>query len=603
MRLRRRRPLGVVGVSVVLAALACGEIEGTPRTLAPLNVCPANPCETYAEIAPGRGKPKCNGGRCEYALPDLGYTLSFVVHVPTNSQEVAGLTFIVPWETFTSRTSTDPCAPPSCLPFVAGEKRGRYRMTAEAVAQTGLPVADPTVSVPVRVAWVPVTDARGEIEASDVGLPLDTVFTSSAILSPRSGAPPEVLYSQPLAPGRYLRYVYPQPPFDAYLPPAIDVVTADVFTREEDIVLGQTTPVDDPGGTSRTALVRRAEGLDGWRLWLADATTGQRISTLRTLEGTESEVRLQTTGQSASPQTTALREGVDVVVAPPEDWVAVPRLVSTLIGGTGLRPVNYPALPPPTRVTGLVSARLEGVDETPAVAVPGRVSFRSAELLQQSGGTSQLLRYETSVATDATGLFATVLPPGRYSVTVEPDPLTDRGKVTTEVEIEATSQDFALNLSAPLKTTTRGRAILADGRPLADADVIATAAPDLTTPRRLRPRPARTRTGPDGSFSLALEQGAHQLAVVPQDGSGFPRVVVLTAVGGSDPKGVDLADIEIPAPVNVAFALKNPRGFVPIPRATVRAFTQLSRGGWVEVGRAISNQGGQVEMLLARQPR
>ena len=359
---------------------------------------------------------------------------------------------------------------------------------------------------------------------------------------------------------------------------------------------------DDPEGTSGVALVRRAEGLDGWRIWLSDSANGQRISTLHTLAGTESEVRLHTSGQSASPPSTALRDNVDVVVAPPADWVAVPRLVSTLIGGIGLRPLNVPSVPPPTRVTGLVAVRTPGAPS--AAGVPSRVAFRSSALLQESGDSSQLLQYATELTTDGSGLFATVLPPGSYDLTVEPDPATGRGKTTERVEISASPLDpragVAINVEPPARTSVTGRAMLSDGRVLADAEVIASASPEPPSPRRLRPRPAVTRTGRDGSFSLSLDQGSYQVTVVPQEGSGLPRVVSLATISG---EAVTIPDVEVPAPVKLAFRLANPSAFLPVASAVVRVFADMPSGAVIEVGRAVSNAEGQVEILLAREPR
>lgn len=111
----------------------------------------------------------------------------------------------------------------------------------------------------------------------------------------------------------------------------------------------------------------------------------------------------------------------------------------------------------------------------------------------------------------------------------------------------------------------------------------------------------RARTAPDGSFTLSLDPGAHQIAVVPQEGSGFPRVVVLADASG---ERLELAPVEIPAPVKLAFRLNNAsNAFVPIANAVVRVFADTTAGGAVEVGRATSDARGQVEILLAREPR
>jgi hypothetical protein len=131
---------------------------------------------------------------------------------------------------------------------------------------------------------------------------------------------------------------------------------------------------------------------------------------------------------------------------------------------------------------------------------------------------------------------------------------------------------------------------------------MASASPDPSVARRLRPRPVRTRTAADGSFALSLDEGAQQIAVVPQAGSGFPRVVVLADVTG---ESFVLPPVEIPAPVKLAFRLNNvSNAFVPIANAIVRVFAEAPGGGGVvEVGRGAADERGQVEILLAREPR
>jgi hypothetical protein len=66
-----------------------------------------------------------------------------------------------------------------------------------------------------------------------------------------------------------------------------------------------------------------------------------------------------------------------------------------------------------------------------------------------------------------------------------------------------------------------------------------------------------------------------------------------------------LPPVEIPAPVKLAFRLNNEsNAFVPIASAIVRVFAEAPGvGGVVEVGRGAADERGQVEILLAREPR
>lgn len=598
-----RSALPVVALGAVLAcspAFACSPIEELGTSVLAQNACPANACDAYAELAPGRGRPQCSAGRCEFAPAQLGYPFRATITLPTSSPYAPGVTFVLAGEDFQRSSAPSACAPPTCvrLPDL-GEARGSYTFDDASAQAVGLPVPG-GLSVPVRVVFTPLAGTTDQIDARDTGLPLDDAFAASNFQSRNPGADPEVFYTRPLAPGRYLRYSYPAPPYDAYLPPAVDAVRV-VVLLVDDLVLGSPqVPLDDPGGTARNADVTRDEGLDGWRMWLADSATGQRISTLRTLTGTRALVRLETTRQSA-PGTNALREGVEVVLVPPATEVAVPSLVSPILLGAGLA-FSYPALPPPTQVTGLVAVPERRSSQL--VAVPGRVSFKSTALTQANGDDSQLLRYDATVTTDRSGKFSIVLPPGLYDVTVEPEESTGRGKVTRPVAIPVASSPYALGLEPPAQTLVTGRAVLSDGRPLAGAEVLASAPAaragvPSASPSSI-PRPGRTRTAVDGTFSLSLDEGTQQIAILPQPGTGFPRVVRQTSVGGET---APLGTIVVPPPVKVAFELRDPSTFVSIGSATIRVFASSADGAPVEVGRTRCSEDGECEILLAPELR
>ena len=75
-----------------LIVIACDPVEGTSRSRAPTNECPAFACDAYP---PGRTQAKCQeNGRCEaQGIPEQ---FTIVVSVPDSSFLSPGYTFIVP---------------------------------------------------------------------------------------------------------------------------------------------------------------------------------------------------------------------------------------------------------------------------------------------------------------------------------------------------------------------------------------------------------------------------------------------------------------------------------------------------------------------------
>jgi hypothetical protein len=585
----------VLATSALAIALACGPVEGTSLSRAPDNTCSLHPCDLYA---PGpRTKAVCNAGRCELpGRPDYPFTI--VVSVPSSSFFAPGYTFVVPSaDLFAPQTPTrGQCTPPSCLSLPSLSKAtGGYVVRREASEAVGFALPE-LLSIPVRVTFVPLS-APG-VEMRSLGLPTDVTFASSEQVGKL------VTYEEPVPSGQYLRLSYPEAPFDAFFPPAVDEVTlAGDFT--DDFTLGArqaadppgTRQLDDPSGDTRRARVRREEGLDGFRIWIADAKTGRRVSVVRTLSGTDAETRLDTTGQSEG-NTTALRDGLDVVVAPPDGWLAAPRLQSTLIGGQGLRDLVYPSLPLPASLSGVVATR---TDAGTLSGIPSSLAIESQSLRLVDGTPSPLLRYRTTVFTDESGRFATVLPPGLYDVVIEPAEATGFGKARKVLEITETR---AATLEPPLRTEAGGRVELSDGRPLAAAQIFAMPSkvqPDPT----VVPRAGRAVTDADGRFRLELDQGSYELTIAPEAGTGFPRLVTIRGIGTVKE---DIGTLVVPAPLRLPLTIRAPTASeapgLPIARAVVRIFAEPAGGGpAVEVGSAMTDKTGKCEILLAQQPR
>lgn len=600
-----RFALAGLGVLSLAIAFACSPIVAQPLSGAPLNAgCPdERACDLYTVAGAGDAgagatttKAQCNEGRCDLGRPAFDFWV--VVSVPDSSYYAPGRTFVLTSKDLSAQPGTAApgvtCRPPLCVQLpqlVAAE--GKYRVTMAASKVVGFPLAEGT-SLPVRVAFVPLVEGMVD-ETSTFGLPADALFISSRVISKGKEKPEEVSYVDAVSVGRYVRIAYPEPPYDAWFPPvASQLSVSDAFL--DDFVLGDLkTPLDDETGDSRRATVTRAEGLDGWQVWLLDSVSERRISSIHTLAGTTMDVRLDTFGQSQSGSP-ALREGVEVIVAPPATWLGVPRLQSRLINGSGLESLAVPSVPGPASITGVVALG-EGVALT---GIPARLLFTSTRLRRADDTPDPLLRYSTTVSTDLTGHFSTVLPPGFYDVTIEPAEGTGLSKVKDAFD---TSEQLAKTYFPPRRTIATGRAVLTDGRPLTDADILAVPSDVAVVGSAVKPRPARTRTDPDGAFRFELDQGQYQLIVEPQSGTGFPRVVQLRSFATGT---ADLGEIQVGPPTRLSFTLRDPSlNGNPIVRAMVRIFALAPGRGppSVEIGRAMTDESGKCEILLAQQAR
>lgn len=617
-----RRPLramggplaGCLGVGLVMLP-SCDPIVAKPLSSAPTNVCSAHPCDLYEPGA--RVRARCGTeDRCE--IPGrLEVPYWIVVHVPETSYFAPGTTFVLSSEALTK--TPDPsnrsrCTPPQCLVLPSLRQiRGTYSVSREASTYLGYALDDGAYKVRPdtgeRYLDIPVRARLESVGPDDAEtyprLPLSPMFAASAMYE--RGSAMIMQYTRFLPPGRYARVLYPEPPFDAYFPPAYspgEVITADEFA--DDFRLGTKHPLDDVacdehgciGGDARVAIVKRAEGLAGWRAWLSDRRSARRLSTVRPLSGTEATVRLDTSGEGDG-----LGDDVEAVVAPPEGWTAVPRLVTPLFGGQGLKNLAYPSIPPPVSVSGVV-AEPGGAEGGRVLGYAAGVAFESDALATSSGEPTTLLRYATSVSTDDKGRFSTVLPPGAYRAIIEPAEGTAFAKTSQMVVVERGPTAFTLR--PPPRALVHGRAVLTDERALGEATVLAIPDEpvDGVTPR---PRPGRTETDLDGGFAMELDPGSYVVSVIPKAGTGFPRVAVRTGVpvGSTEAPDLRLPDVRVPAPTRVSFTLRDPsQSGNPIVRAVVRVLASPAGGGPpVEIGSAMTNPDGLVEILLAQEAR
>lgn len=587
MRIARAFARATMAVGLVAA---CEPIVAESSVSAPRNDCNESACDRYEQTS---ARPTCAGeGRCEVAgNPEYPYVLS--VSVPEGSFYSPGRTFLVRSQDF--RGDQVECFAPECfvLPHLV-DVVGAYRMRSEVAGQVGFPYGAATL--PARVAYFPelVLDDGSRRDAADLGLPSFPIF-GSALTSGQGGFGYQTLV--PFGPHR--REVIPTTPFDGAFPPLVSSTNVGITGYSnldsdgqkpyyEDVFEVGSAPaaLDDPSGEAHTANVKRTAGLDGFVAYLRDRGNGRRLSSLRALGGAEAAVRLDTLGQNA--ENGALRDGIEIVVAPDPRWVGVPTLVDRILAGAGFR-LDYPDLPAPIAVTGQIDA---------AGATPGAIVFVSTRLDVLTATTSDVV-YRTTVQTDGEGRFATVLPPGNYEAYVEPSEASF-GKTRLSVSVSAT--DRTLVLRTVRKGNVSGKVRIADGRALANAEVVwAPASARRAVEPWSAPRPGRTMTDAEGRYSLPLDSGDYDVTVIPRPGSGFPRFVAPRRPIGPDDSTLD--DFVVFAPTRVSLTMKSPDR-QPITRAIVRAFAYVASGGtFVEVGQTMSDTAGAFELLLGPLPK
>jgi hypothetical protein len=633
MASRGRKARAAIAVALGVG-LACEPIVGDPAPAAPINSCPEHPCEAYKQ--PGVA-PSCVAGVCTVAAP--APNLLLVIGLATDSFLAPGRTYLTTLNGGPS--ASGPCAVPSCSPPLCAlpkwdTDQSSYLLYPNAASpqQANWDLGNPSTatSLPVTATYRPLfgatklPDGTSEPQdAIDLGLPLEPVlavnFTTPSETAPgpnKSAQQQFRAYMQPLLPGCYERTLQPVPPYSTAFPPEIKpwppddqspISNFDV-TREEALATGQ-------GPSVPQFDLQRAEGLDGWTAYLRDIRTKRVFSNVAPLKGSLAQGVTLLTNHEPTPQIDALTN-LELVMAPPAGQ-PLPTEVFAPVGMPGAQelPVEpYPSLPTPVTVTGRI--------QTPAgTPVPAEVFFTATDITDPSGQPyPPNFEFAATVSTTKsarTGVssYSLLLPRGDYQVAVRPTDASNAVTVGTRAVGDQgnlmTGQDFDV---APLVAVS-GNAIVADGRPLAEAivEVVPTAcasSSNLTGPASTAtsclPRPAQTNTENDGSFALAVDPGQYLLRVRPRQGSRLPWNVQSIVVGATP---LLVGEVVIPAPVSVGMHLtdqageKSPSGMLspndnPVPNAVVRVFTDPSLGGpAIELGQAITDSDGQYEMYLA----
>ena len=633
--------------AAVLAA-ACSSIQPPTQTSIQINSCPDFPCGAYLQRGP---YPACQQGTCVVAAPTTGLIL--VVNLPQDSFFAPGRTFAIPFEHLFDN-ATSGCVPPTCARLPpATLVSGMYLIDHSVEMLVGWSLGNTqsltATALPVHATYVPLWADAGA--ATDQGLPLYPVGADAVVNPPFGGYPgpgggPLIGFSAYLPPGSYERTLAPDPPFDQAYPPEIKQLTIAAsgsvnsfglvpLRTEADEVTGLTATAEE--GAMRTLPtfdVIRPGGLDGWTAYLRDETTGQVISSVRTLGGTK------TTGvilaQNRVPAPPDALCNAQLILAPPPGS-PIPNGVFVPLGGVFGPQVPYPSLPAPTIVQGTVATHA-------GVAVEADLVFEATgivDIVDNVGKLNTNGSFEFVARTQATrdptsgnAVYSVTLPLGTYRVSIRPKDAT--GAVTI-VDPSAPPFFQAFNVGVPEAVgnfdlvvdppqLVHMRAVLTDTRPLGGATIeaIPTSCYAGTQPWCM-PRGTQTVSASDGSIDqLLLDPGGYLIRVRPVGGSRLPWVttpLTIPAISFSGTIDVEAGTIQVPAPVSAGLQLmdwnKNPivSALVQVFTAPVQAagaapttmpqtvcpatMTVPMTQAAVEVGNAVTDSNGNFDMFLA----
>lgn len=594
---------------LVAGLLACGSIEPDPIIDPPRNVCSGTPC------AEGDF---CNSrGFCETDEKDLDFVL--VLPMPDTAFYAPNVTYLLSQRDLAqvSVTGREEC-PGNCISiprltvfegryFVSGA--GAEQLGTTLYSSDGDKLAPAAIKqLPIRATYTPQVMVDGvAVDATDLGLPLGKILArvtvdTAAPLDRGIGTTKPVYTAANVPPGTYRVEYEVEPSLQSFAPPRADriEVLRSQFTQTDRIPF--TVDVPDPAPARTTVIKSRYRKLDGFQAYLVEVASGRRISRVAEMRGSQNdEVYLATVNQDDDGQ---LPGNVDFVLAPPPNSYA-PTLQTRVIGR--LLAPEYPELPPPAIVEGVVNAQGGGV------RADLELVSEEIVLLRNEGLLGDQLHYRTRVSTDGDGRFATIVPEGTYRVYADPDPTRNVGRRETRLATRGAEAGALFGLrttwNVPLgpKSIVTGQAILGDSRILGGVGVSFAPSQYRWTDSRFElPRPLRTTTNGRGEFAADLDEGFYDLTIAPTTGTGFaPFVRTDLFVPQRLERGCTLAlgrlEIEIPAvyPITLRDSSDN-----VIPLAWARMFARATGSQhYVEIQHELLDANGSGQLLFRKPER
>jgi hypothetical protein len=541
----------------------------------------------------------------------------------------------------------------------------------EVASTTNLPtLGNPSTvntTVPTQTSYVPTWSLTPPacaprpcppIEAPLLNLPLPTVFATAltpVVDLPSPGKGPEGTATTgwtallPALSSGYVQLVNFTSPFDVSFPPWIQPPSAQLgLTSTSDLITVTATllPTNNNASGPVPPIAVSPSKIDGWTAFLRDPTTRRIVSSQAIVKGGNASIQwlvagvlsgLSTPQQLGNAMGLGSSGGYQIVLSPPQGSVGLPEFADSYVGGPS---ETYPDLPKPVTISGVVGSASAPVSATlhfVSTALYNDLPGASPPMCTISDSDAPLLHYDIVVPTDdqlhpagALGKYRVLLPPGQYTITVEPSDASGFAKTEVKPQGDASSgirlppagdpcttaeATFDIPLEPLLDVT--GQVLIADGRQLANATVDLT--PSVVPPASTTsasstvptgsPRPFEVVTGADGSFGASVDPGTYDVTVRPAQGTNLPWIVSPAHVISGRTK---IETLFVPAPAALSVTLHDPLLDLPLAQAVVRAyaFTSCSapsggpscHGVALQIGQGFTDGNGSFEMFLTPFP-
>jgi hypothetical protein len=647
----RRTHLPFAARTLVTLALAasCGPVEPPPPSPILVNACPPDNCDAYQQPS-GVAPASCSSQRCTSSTLSTDIDFTLIVSRPQTSFDDPGATIAIPhFPGFMAHHLCGPSSPDNCVQIpLAVRPSGSFIVSKGVESCVGRPI-DPTgASLPIVAQFWPLwssdPSSKVFVPAPVAGLPLlpvsaraceGCVLNAGVAVPGGPGGTPATYWGDALLnPGTYEEDLVPLDP--AYPPqrligvitssPQVNLIVS-LDTNECPSAVAPTTP------QVTSFDVSRGNGsLAGFTAYLSDSSTNRRISSLATLpDAMTAPITLLTSGVEVA-SSGLWPSGSEIIVQPPPG-LPIPTYADPIAPVAQLGPVNYPSLPSPITVQGVVrgpdGSPIDAdllIDSTaPSLSQGGIYICSSPDCTQLSPPSTQRpLTYATTAHATAAGGYSVVLPPGGYDVFVVPSIGANAGAGSVPLGVQAVLDPAVplvaagKTLTAPPVATIGGTVTLADGRALVGATVEAhasastagTIVPSIARadPRRV-PRTVGTITDAAGAFTLTADPGIYDIVVRPEDGTGFPWVTISSqsVVAGSVLSfRAPGSAIRVPAPILLELILED--AFQnSVTDAIVRVFSVLPRATpllpgaplpEVEIGSALTDSTGHFQAFI-----